>query len=268
MEAIPAQAVDKLPELSYTDPEPQELTPYGRKLWYYLQQTSDQLLSSTLERWFRTVINEEQKMTLSTWKWQRKKKWQDIVPDPISYTGIPCFSKVHFTSLHFHERTVKQYVSLLNKRKLKRIFFFLWKKGETAFSICFAVSELRGNMHPSSKKGNIKLLPQELHSASGHSCLELWASALYLDLFHVSVSKMCPEVTASLLYTIWGHKSFLRHALLSDSGGNLYTAIFVILKNGTLPIMMSQDEFHKQVSQNNNPNSVVPSKEKIPYAMI
>lgn len=130
MEATPAQAVDKLPELSYTDPEPQELTPYGRKLWYYLQQTSDQLLSSTLERWFRTVINEEQKMTLSTWKWQRKKKWQDIVPDPISYTGIPCFSKVHFTSLHFHERTVKQYVSLLNKRKLKRIFFFYEKRGK------------------------------------------------------------------------------------------------------------------------------------------
>lgn len=151
MEATPAQAVDKLPELSYTDPEPQELTPYGRKLWYYLQQTSDQLLSSTLERWFRTVINEEQKMTLSTWKWQRKKKWQDIVPDPISYTGIPCFSKVHFTSLHFHERTVKQYVSLLNKRKLKRIFFFLWKKGGNSVQHLFC-SERAERQHASQQQ--------------------------------------------------------------------------------------------------------------------
>ena len=45
---------------------------------------------------------------------------------------------------------------------------------------------------------------------------------LYLDLFCVSISKMCPKVIASSLYTILAYKRFPGDALLSDSGGNLY----------------------------------------------
>ena len=44
---------------------------------------------------------------------------------------------------------------------------------------------------------------------------------IYLDLLRASVSKMCPKMIASLLYTISAYKKFDRNALLSDSGGNL-----------------------------------------------
>ena len=42
---------------------------------------------------------------------------------------------------------------------------------------------------------------------------------LYLGLFCASVSKMCPKVTAALLYAIIAYKSFHRRDLLSESGG-------------------------------------------------
>ena len=45
---------------------------------------------------------------------------------------------------------------------------------------------------------------------------------LYLDLFCAFVSKMCPKVISSLLYSILAYESSPRNALLSDSGGNLY----------------------------------------------
>ena len=45
---------------------------------------------------------------------------------------------------------------------------------------------------------------------------------LYLSLFCVSVSKMCPKVTASLFYAISAYKKFHKNALLSGSRGKLY----------------------------------------------
>lgn len=47
------------------------------------------------------------------------------------------------------------------------------------------------------------------------------------------VSKMCPKVTASLLYAISAYKTFHRNALLSDNRENLYT----IVGNSVLGVM-------------------------------
>ena len=48
---------------------------------------------------------------------------------------------------------------------------------------------------------------------------------IYPDLLCASVSKMGPKIIASLLYTISTYKKFTRNALLSDSGGNLFSKI-------------------------------------------
>ena len=42
---------------------------------------------------------------------------------------------------------------------------------------------------------------------------------LHLNLFWASVSKMCPKVIASSLYTILACERLHRNALLSESGG-------------------------------------------------
>lgn len=98
-----------------------------------------------------------------------KKTDRMTLPDPISYIGILHFSKVHFISLHFYKRAVKQYVSSLTKRNLKGIF--LTKKGENSIqhlSCSESTSPSTGSVHHSSKSGPAKLLPLELHSASQH----------------------------------------------------------------------------------------------------
>ena len=89
------------------------------------------------------------------------------------------------------------------------------------FSAGFAASCYRG-----SALRAVRAPPaQEPHSAS--SCrsfeLHLWASVLYRDVCCASVGKMCPKVIASSLYTISAYGRFHRHALLSESGGTLYT---------------------------------------------
>lgn len=45
---------------------------------------------------------------------------------------------------------------------------------------------------------------------------------LHLNLVGVSVSKMYPEIIASLLYPIMVYERAHRNTLLSDSRGNLY----------------------------------------------
>lgn len=44
----------------------------------------------------------------------------------------------------------------------------------------------------------------------------------YLGLFCASVSKVCPRVIVSLLYTMLAHQRLHEDALFSDSRGNLY----------------------------------------------
>jgi len=72
-----------------------------------------------------------------------------------------------------------------------------------------------------------RLLPQQLHWSStiyqapspavtlgilvpGHHSFELclWAYLLYLDLFSASITKMCPKLTASSIYTLQFTKDF------------------------------------------------------------
>ena len=52
---------------------------------------------------------------------------------------------------------------------------------------------------------------------------------LYLHLFCGSVSKMCPKVIVSSLYTTSDKQRFHRNTLCLDSGGNLYIASIWLL---------------------------------------
>ena len=106
----------------------------------------------------------------------------------------------------------------------------LTKKGEKRVQCSFCSKPVNPETG-SSKRGTVRLVPWKLlnispqHQAADCPKLCLWASVLPLDLFQVSVSRMCPKVTASLLYTILACKSALRDTLLSECGGSLYTAI-------------------------------------------
>lgn len=53
---------------------------------------------------------------------------------------------------------------------------------------------------------------------------------LYLHLICASVSKMCPKVYASSLYTTSAYERFHKNILLSKSGGNLYRICIMILQ--------------------------------------
>lgn len=152
-------------------------------------------------------------------------------------TGIPRFRKSVLYHTTFTE-DLHQYLFLLTKRNLKRIFTFT-KKGEkqkqhSASVLQRAIIEAARN--PSRESGTAKLLPQELDPAFQHQA----AIALkcvcehyifYLDLFCASVSrKMCPKVTTSLLYTISVYKIFHSNTLLLESEGNLYRKPLEYLK--------------------------------------
>lgn len=135
------------------------------------------------------------------------------------HTGILCFFKVCFMPLSFTE-DLHQYLLPTSKRNLKKWFAFTEKKkknaikAKTASSICFAASVLEA----AHTLGNpAKLLLQEPHSASQHqitialNCICICA----LWFCNASISKMCPQVIASSLYTISSSKRFHRKALFS-----------------------------------------------------
>lgn len=110
-------------------------------------------------------------------------------------TGIPPNSRLCVRPLCFYERPILVPI-FANWKKSKEDFCF-YKKTAFSVSVCFAGSQFRGRMRmqlvapPRSFLGNT-----HSSSASSYQSSELWCtSALYLDLFCASVSKMCHKVS-------------------------------------------------------------------------
>lgn len=108
-------------------------------------------------------------------------------------------------------------------KETHRDFHFYKIKIKISFSVYFAASHYWGSTQEQQE--------QQPYSASEHPntialSLRIW---LYLDLFCISVSKLCPKVTGSSFYTILAYKKFHTNILLSDSGRNLFQINFLFL---------------------------------------
>lgn len=126
----------------------------------------------------------------------------------------PPFSKVSFTPLCFYERPTSVPV-FIHWKKSQEDFQFYEKRGKAniTFSICFAASCCRGSVptkqwcHQAFSRAP-SLGPTLSISALSHQGFELclWASVLYPDLFHESISEMCPEASEKpkrLIFEVW-----------------------------------------------------------------
>lgn len=87
-------------------------------------------------------------------------------------SGIPCFLKVHFISLHFYERSISV-PDFANKRNQKRSFALKKKKkakSENNVQHLFCSSCYRGSVHPEQLEWYL-LVPSPGKSASQHQAL-------------------------------------------------------------------------------------------------
>ena len=102
------------------------------------------------------------------------------------YTGIPCFLKVRFTSLHFHKRPTLVPV-LANWKEIRRGFSLFRKKEKIAFSICFAGAVIKAVPHPDQGEWHHQGLSPgtrlSISASSGHSFELLSPSICALSQF-------------------------------------------------------------------------------------
>ena len=136
--------------------------------------------------WVMTVNTYEQKMTLSTWEWQDNsgRQWRTEEPGMLQFMwsqrvghdsateqqqqqwgkkltgwlyltplGILYCLKVHFISLHFYKRAVKEYMCSLTERNLNGISS-LTKKGEKRVQCSFCSKPMNPETG-SSKHGTV-----------------------------------------------------------------------------------------------------------------
>ena len=120
----------------------------------------------------------------------------------------PAFPKFALRRFAF-TKDLHQYLFLLTERNPKKTFAFTkkWRKAYTAFSICFAAGRYGGSVHLEQPRqapspGTILTQPFGIKCRTFEQCLRAWA--LYLDLFCVSVNKMCPKVSEKLKKNYFG----------------------------------------------------------------
>ena len=107
----------------------------------------------------------------------------------------PCFLKIHYTPLHFYERPTLVPV-FTNRKKFEEDFCFYEKrwKAKIALGICFAVNCFTVSTHPEQENWHHQApSPAIVLGLKPHRFeMCLWASVIYLNIFCVSVNKMCP----------------------------------------------------------------------------
>lgn len=109
---------------------------------------------------------------------------------------------------------------------IRRGFLLLWKKGKSKNSAqCLFC---RSSGYPSKERTTAQLLSWDYTQHPSIKLPSLWTESVsmsHLSVFHASISKIWPKVTASSLCTTLVYRRFHRNAVLSDSGGKLYNEI-------------------------------------------
>lgn len=139
-----------------------------------------------------------------------------------------CSAFWKFALCHFaFTKDLHEYLFLLTERNLKESLL-LQKKAKSRNSIQHVFYSGLLERHHTPRAGRVAPPRSFPGSYTQHLSFQLpwlWTLSvsiwLYLNLFCASISKVCPKVIASLLYTILTY-SFHGNALLLDNVRNLY----------------------------------------------